>query len=271
MGVGMTTMSQFEGRIAVITGGGAGLGQAIALELFCRGAQTVVIDHDPRSLAAIEEQFRPEGRSVEVIRSDVRSEAEMLRASEAVRTKFAKVDLLINNVGGFEQRAFEDLSAAQWREALELNLTSVFICSKAFAPLIQAGGCMINISSSLSRIPEPWAPAYCVAKAGVDMLTRCLAIALAHRGIRVVAVAPGPIEIQSREKCSDPAADEFDYRLFNPCGRFARPEEVAELVCFVASPQAGYMTGNVVDIDGGESASPVAWSVLRRLLERGRL
>jgi NAD(P)-dependent dehydrogenase (short-subunit alcohol dehydrogenase family) len=268
MGLGMTTMSQFEGRIAVITGGGAGLGREIALKLLSRGAQTVVIDHDARLLAALEEELRAEGRTVEVIRSDVRSEAEMVRGSEHVRRKFARVDVLVNNVGGFEQRAFEDLSVAEWREALELNVTSVFICSKAFDQLIQAGGCMINISSSLSRIPEPSAPAYCVAKAGVDMLTRCLALALARRGIRVVAVAPGPIEMQDREKCSDSPADGLDYRLFNPSGRFARPEEIAELVCFIASPQAGFMTGNVVDIDGGESASPVAWSVLRRLLEK---
>jgi NAD(P)-dependent dehydrogenase (short-subunit alcohol dehydrogenase family) len=195
----------------------------------------------------------------------------MAQAARTLQARCAQLDVLVNNAGGFAPCDFAALDAARWRAAIELNLDSVFVCSKAFAPLLAAGGCIVNISSSLGRIAEPAAPAYCVAKAGVEMLTRCLALELAARRTRVIAVAPGPVEIDCAEKCGAPAPPAFDERRFNPFGRFARPDEVAALVCFVASDESGFMTGNVVGLDGGESTIPAAWSVLRRLLDSGRL
>jgi NAD(P)-dependent dehydrogenase (short-subunit alcohol dehydrogenase family) len=265
-------MSQFAGKVVLVTGAAAGLGLVIAREFKARGARTFVVDDDPHALAAIA------GEGFDAIRADVRREADMAQAARTVQTRCAQLDVLVNNAGGFTPCDFAALDAARWRAAIELNLDSVFVCAKAFVPLLAAGGCTVNISSSLARIAEPAAPAYCAAKAGVEMLTRCLALELAARRIRVVAVAPGPVEIEGAEKCgAQPVKDRegspagFDERRFNPSGRFARPAEVAALVCFVASSEAGFMTGNVVSLDGGESAIPAAWSVLHRLLDSGRL
>lgn len=259
--------SDLSGKRAVLSGGGSGLGRVTALALAKRGASVIVLERDRQALSALLAEASGASLAIMAEQCDVTSEAEVEQAFRKISSGGA-IDLLVNNAGRFEEIRFEALTPAAWREALDINLGSAFLCSRAALASMGEGSCIVNVSSNLAAVAEPSAPAYCVAKAGLEALTRCLALELAERGIRVVAVAPGPIQLVAGEKCAL-AGDDFDYRAFNPLGRFAEPEEVADAICFAAT--ARYMTGNVLALDGGETANPVAWSQLRKLLERGRI
>jgi NAD(P)-dependent dehydrogenase (short-subunit alcohol dehydrogenase family) len=255
----MDTSPQAKGqasRSVLITGAMKGIGAAAAALFLERGDDVIILDKEPSAANGSNSRFIH-------IPCDILDESRLAQALKLIECRFAGIDVLVNNVGLFETGSFKRCSAAEWRRLIDANLTSVFLCTKACLGLLREGSVVINISSGLASIPEPEAPAYCAAKAGVEMLTRCLALELAPAGIRVVAVAPGPVASRddpAREAC--PAAGRPS---FNPLGRFARADEVAQTIFFAASREASYMTGSILRIDGGESACQTAWSSMQEL------
>lgn len=268
-------LMDYNQRLVVVTGGGSGIGRACAYELAGRSALVVIADADEIAGRQVEAELRQAGFSAFFLPLDVTNEESVRAGFAEITSRFGFISVLVNNVGHYEERTIEELSLSEWNAALQLNLASVFLCSKTALPLLEKSPyqkVIVNLSSNLATIAEPRAPAYCAAKAAVNMLTKCLALEYARRGIRVVAIAPGPVgrsEAISNEIPAD--AEEIEFSRFNPLGRFATPEEVARLIAFVASPNAAYMTGSVVALDGGETANPVSWSVLKRVKEQGQV
>jgi NAD(P)-dependent dehydrogenase (short-subunit alcohol dehydrogenase family) len=266
-------MSDQQRPVIVVTGGGSGIGRACAEELARQGGIVILAEADPVAGRDTEATLQQVGHSVSYLPVDVTSEESVRRGFAEIAARFGFISVLVNNVGHYEELSLEEMSLEEWNSALQLNLASVFLCSKYALPLLEKSPfqkVIVNLSSNLATIAEPRAPAYCSAKAAVNMLTKCLALEYARRDIRVVAVAPGPT---GRSELSEIPADaeEIEFSRFNPLGRFATPEEVARLIAFVASPAAAYMTGSIVALDGGETANPVSWSILKRVKEEGQV
>jgi NAD(P)-dependent dehydrogenase (short-subunit alcohol dehydrogenase family) len=235
-----------EGQVAVVTGAARRIGRRIARRLAEEGAAVVV--NYARSKADAEtlvEEIIATGRRALAWQADVtRSElvGEMFAAVEA---DFGRVDILVNNAGIFSPVNWEKLSEAQWDTMMDTNLKAQFFCAQAAAPLMkrQGRGRIINISSIGGLLPWPKYTHYCVSKAGVIMLTRCLARALAPE-ITVNSVAPGAIQFPGE------LPDE-DYIRRTPLGRAGTAEDIADAVLFLA--RADHITGQVIVIDGGRS------------------
>ncbi len=237
-----------DGQVALVTGAGRRIGRSIALRLAADGADVMVNYH--RSKAEAEQvavEITRAGRRACAWQADVTRREEVLRMFAEVERGFGRLDILVNNAGIFFPARFEELAEAQWDNILDTNLKSQFLCAQAAAPLMRryARGTIINISSLGGLLAWPNYTHYCVSKAGVIMLTRCLARALAPQ-ITVNSVAPGTISFPD-----DPpeVAEEFIRR--SPLGKTGKPEDIAGTVAFLA--QSGFITGQVIVVDGGRT------------------
>jgi|GEM_PF-340457 len=254
------------GRIAVVTGAGGGIGRAIAQRLLQQQMIVVAADSDANALAMLRDQARAE--TLETVVADVTQTEDVDRIFARVRQRGA-LHILVNGVGSNCSGGLRDLSLAEWQRKFDLNLTSVFLCTAAALPLLEATSgdrVVINLSSTLATVADPQTLAYSAFKAGLEQLTRGLALELAPSGIRVVTVAPGPVSATSGEASFDSA----EWAALNPLGRFATPDEVATLIEFIASPAAAYLTGTTVRLDGGDSALGAGWGPLRAFVEAAR-
>ena len=241
----------FAGRVAIVTGAWRGLGRAIAERLHERGAAVAV---NVRDAARAELLSRVLGDGALAVPGDVAESG--VPESIVARTleRFGRVDILVNNAAFARSTRFPELSADEWRTALEVNLTAPFLLTKAVLPAMQAAnyGRIINISSSAGRTVSTLGGAhYTSSKAGMLGLTRAAAKELGKFGITVNAVCPGMIDTELTHENATP---ELLERLATgyPVPRLGTPREVADLVCFVASEAAGYMTGTSLDINGGD-------------------
>jgi NAD(P)-dependent dehydrogenase (short-subunit alcohol dehydrogenase family) len=195
--------------------------------------------------------------------------ADCTRADDVARafkhaTELGPLHVLVNGVGSSCSGGLRDLSPVDWQRKFELNLTSVFLCTRAALPLLEAASgdrVVIMISSTLATVADPSTIAYCAFKAGLEQFTRALALELAPQGIRAVAVAPGPISATGGE--ADFETQE-NMRL-NPLRRFARPDEIAETILWLSSPAAAYITGTVLRVDGGDAALGIGWGPASRI------
>jgi NAD(P)-dependent dehydrogenase (short-subunit alcohol dehydrogenase family) len=260
--------------VALITGGGVGIGRATAFELARRNYTIILGEIDPEAGSATARELEKKGYTVLFQSLDMTREESVAAAFAEANHHFGYVSLLVNNVGHYAEMNFEQMSKTDWEKELSINLTSVFLGTKYGVPLLEKshhGRVIVNLSSNLATIAEPLAPAYCAAKAGVNMLTRCLALEYARKGIRVVAVAPGPVGRSEYDITTPPDPEEVEFSKLNPLGRFAYPEEVASLIAYIASEEAAYMTGCTIALDGGETANPVSWSVMKRIKEEGKV
>jgi 2-deoxy-D-gluconate 3-dehydrogenase len=246
------------GRVALVTGASRGIGRALALALGAAGAAVACAARSEEQVRATAAEIRRAGGSAEAFRLDVTSTPDVNAQVQAVTGALGPIDILVNNAGMTVQKKTLEVTDADWDLMLATNLTSMFRCARAVAPsmISRGGGRIINVGSMWGKQGVPRYAAYCVSKAGVDALTRCLAIEWARHGIRVNCLAPGYVRT---DFSTEPMADERLRSLILskiPVRRLAEPAEMGPLAVYLASPAADFMTGQTIYIDGGET---VAW------------
>ncbi len=244
-----------EGQVALITGASSGIGRATAEAMARAGARVGVNYHkNQRGAEEAVEKIRQAGGEALAIRADVTSGAEVRAMFEAVRQRWGRVDILVNNAGDLLRRSLlADMTEEYWDQIMALNLKSAFLCVKAVWEEMAArkSGCIVNVSSIAGRNGGgPGAAAYAAAKGGLITYTKGLAKELAPHGVRVNGIAPGVIATPYHERYSPP--DLFaKYIQGIPLGRAGTADEIADVIVFLASPAARYITGETVEVNGG--------------------
>jgi 3-oxoacyl-[acyl-carrier protein] reductase len=240
------------GQVALVTGGSRGIGRAVALRLAAAGA-AIVVTYARQADAAEEtvERVRRAGGVASAERFDVGDAAESRAAIERIVDREKRLDILVNNAGVAVDGLVVRLKDEDWERALRVNLTGVFHCTRAALRTMMRAryGRVVNVTSVVAAMGNAGQAAYAAAKAGVVGFTRSLAREVSSRGITVNAVAPGFVDTEMTEGLGE--AQKGFYASVIPAGRMGRPEEIASAVEFLASPDAGYVTGHVLHVNGG--------------------
>ena len=263
-------MAQMKDRVAIVTGGGSGMGRSTSLLFAQEGAAVAVADINEtggRETVAMIEQTG--GRAL-FVPTDTSEEAAVVALVEETASAFGHVDAMVTAAGISYSNFVEKDEAtdpwrnpkeglilnkdtARWQKVLDVNLTGVMICAREAARQMIAqdnGGTIVNFASIAAYGPVPTIADYCVSKAGIVMLTKCLAVEFGGNGIRVNAVAPGPIETGMTQSLLETGRLQQQAAAL-PLGRVARPEEVADVVLFLSCDQSSYITGKTIGVDGG--------------------
>jgi len=232
--------NDYEGLVAIVTGGASGIGLATALELADRGARVAVLDLNPEVPAPLEGFV-----------ADVSNRASVEAAVAAVGERFGRIDILVNNAGIARDKLMLRMKREDWDAVLATNLTGAFALTQAvLKPMIrQRGGRIVCISSVVGQSGNAGQANYAASKAGLIGFAKAVALEVASRGITVNVVAPGLIETDMTRAMTGPARDEWSARI--PLGRLGTPDDVASAVCFLASDEAAYITGHVLAVNGG--------------------
>jgi NAD(P)-dependent dehydrogenase (short-subunit alcohol dehydrogenase family) len=240
-------------RVALVTGASQGIGRAIAVELAKVGAHVAVCSRRAAELETVAAAVRAEGRKALAVACDVGDGAQVEAAVARTVDTFGRIDVLVNNAGYRIRARLEDLPRREWDAMIATNLTGVFLFSQAVGRVMiqQKGGTIVNVSSVAGRSGSRGMAAYAAAKAGVTALTQSLGAEWAKYGIRVNAVAPGPVETEGVLEVWKTPAMIVNASREVPLGRLGRPEEIAWAVIFVASDQANFMTGETMYVSGG--------------------
>lgn len=246
-----------EGKVAVVTGAGRGIGRAITLDLSKEGALLAPIDIEREGVESVCKELISQGKNAHPFVGDVSVEEDVQAMIAEIKTKFGKVDILINNAGISTKREgrkpyLTEISLDEWNKVIAVNLTSVFLCCKAVLPhmIKQRSGKIISISSS-SVFDGGILPGvhYVASKGGISALTKNLGREVAPHGITVNAIAPGRTQTDMARLTSDDLNKALMERI--PMGRFASPEDVSNAVLFFASEKSGYITGITLIVSGG--------------------
>ena len=240
------------GKTAIVTGGSRGIGRAVSLLLAREGANVAIV-YAGNTVAAEETKQQAEalGAAAAVFQCDVADEQAVTDMVKAVKTQFGSVDILVNNAGITRDGLLMRMKEADWQAVLDTNLTGVYHCTKAVSKLMmkQRHGAVINLSSVVGETGNAGQANYAAAKAGIIGFTKAVAKELASRNIRVNAVAPGYVETDMTAGLPDSAKEDMLRSI--PLGRPATADDVAQAVLFLASDQACYITGQVLNVDGG--------------------
>jgi 3-oxoacyl-[acyl-carrier protein] reductase len=243
---------KLKGRVALITGAARGIGKAIALALAREGALVVVTDLDQEGIQQVAQEIKKLGQQAQAIRADVSQRQEVQHlVSEALST-FDKIDILVNNAGIIRRGTFVEHELQDWEQVLRVNLGGTFNCSQEVVPLMikQGRGKIINITSIAGKVGDlASAPSYGTSKGAINTLTFSLARELAPYGINVNAIAPHAIETDMSREWSAEKRRQIVNSI--PLKRLGTPEEVAEAVLFLASDGANFITGEILDVNGG--------------------
>jgi len=265
-----------EGKVAIVTGGGRGIGKAIALVLAEAGADITVVARTREQVEQTAREVRQLGRKALAIPMDVTNEDQVKEAIKETLSHLGKIDILVNNAGvdspmkpvayipGIKSPGWEltdcnwkkQLELEEWRRILEINLTAPFLFAQAVGPhfLKQKKGKVINISSNSAELGTPYSSPYCVSKAGLSMFTQCLASEWAPFNICVNAIGPGDTNTEMMAQfIKDPVVAKIVFDAI-PAGRLAEPREMALLALYLASEASNFMNGQTIYIDGGQQS-----------------
>ena len=254
--------SELGGRVAIVTGGGQGIGRATALELARLGADVVVAELNGDAAERTAKEVRALGRKALALPTDVTKRAELTRMVERTRADLGRIDVLVNNAGIYRAALPLDVTEEHWDAIMTINARAVFFASQAVLPVMiaQRRGAIVSLASMAGKIGSPNNLPYNVSKAAVVSMTKSLALAHAKDGIRVNCVCPGFVETDMWTQVARDqgallgmAPDEFSRRRAAqvPLGRMERPDDVAAVIGFLASDRAGYVTGQALSVDGG--------------------
>jgi len=258
-----------NGQVAIVTGGGTGIGLGISELLAALGAHVVLASRKPEHVEKAASAIRDKGGSASALTVDVREPDRVKELVERVVADQGRIDLLVNNAAGNFYAPSESLSPNAWKSVIEIDLFGTFFCSQAVLPVMKAqgGGRIVSISMTLHYRGWPLMAHATAAKAGVDALTRTLALEWAPYGVRVNAIAPGPIPTEGVRKAFTPPpsaegkiedvfavekAMEAYAKKAIPAGRWGSPRDIANMVAYLASPAGDWITGSILVVDGGE-------------------
>lgn len=238
-------------KVALVTGATRGIGRGVALALAAQGAHLVVVGTNAAKAAEVAAELGQGGTQALGIGADISLAADVDRLVEAARERFGRIDILVNNAGVTRDGLMLRMKEDDWDTVLDVNLKGAFLCTRAVARLMtkQRSGRIINISSVVGQMGNPGQANYCASKAGLHGLTRSNARELAKRQITVNAVAPGFIETDMTGSLTEQQRTELMTRI--PLERLGHVDDIAATVVFLASDQAGYITGQVIGVNGG--------------------
>ncbi|MDQ3819564.1 MAG: glucose 1-dehydrogenase [Acidobacteriota bacterium] len=249
---------ELKGKVVIVTGATSGLGHATAVRFAEAGAKVVAVGRNAQKLKEVAKAIEGKGGEALTVRADVTVQPIARRIVNQALDRFGRIDVLVNAAGHIANGTIENTPLADWDAMMNVNLRAVFnLMQQAVPSLVERKGNIVNVSSVTGLRAFPGVLAYCVSKAGLDQLTRCAALELAPKGVRVNAVNPGVVvtEIHKRGGMSqkDYAAFLEHSKKTHPIGRVGEASEVAELILFLASDRASWITGATYSIDGGRS------------------
>lgn len=243
---------KLKDRVAIVTGGARGIGKAIAIAFIREGARLALVDVDKGTLEPARNEMKKDGENVIAIPCDITRSVEVKAMVDQVRNAFGRIDILVNNAGIIRRGTIETVTEEDWDRVIQVNLKGTFNCCKAVVETMksQKYGKIVNISSIAGKMGDiTSAPGYGPSKAGIDALTKTLARQLAPYGINVNAVSPHAIETEMSAQWSEEKRREIIASI--PLGRLGKPEDVANAVLFLASDEASFITGEILDVNGG--------------------
>jgi len=242
-----------QDQVALVTGGGSGIGRGIALAFAELGAKLVLVGRTPDKLEAVAEEIRRLGREALIVPTDVREPEQVAEMAKKAVEKFGRIDILVNNAAGNFLARAEELSTNGWKSVTGIVLDGTFYCSQAVGKqmIAQKGGRIVNIVATYAWTGNPFTVHSACAKAGVVAMTQTLAVEWAKHKIRVNAIAPGPIQTEGASKRLWAGFEEKMAQEI-PAGRFGTVDEIAQAAVYLVSEAAAYTTGEVLVVDGGD-------------------
>lgn len=244
-------MKDLEGKVAIVTGASGGIGQAVAIAMASAGADVAICGQNQGRLDATAELIKATGRRVLSFSMNISHADAVQKMVDDVTASWGRIDVMVNNAGITRDGLIMRMSEEDWDEVINVNLKSIFLCTRAVCRTMmkQRSGSIINISSIIGLIGNPGQSNYSASKGGIISFTKSIARELASRNIRANAIAPGFIETSMTEKIPENLQKKMLEAI--PLGRYGKPENVADLAVFLAGDRSSYITGQVISICGG--------------------
>ncbi len=243
---------RLKNKVTIVTGAARGIGKAIAQRFLQEGAAVAINDVNLERAEEIVHEAKSKGKKALAVKADVSNEKEVEEMVNRVYSNFARIDILVNNAGIIKRGSTEDHSYEDWDRVIAVNLRGTYNCSKAVIPIMKKQGCgkIVNVSSIAGKVGDiASAPSYGSSKGAINALTKSMARELAEYGICVNAVAPHAVETEMSAEWSQEKRRQLMSQI--PLKRLGRPEEVAAAVLFLASDEASFITGEILDVNGG--------------------